>query len=158
VTQPDGASRAWRVAAGITALATIALVPPWRAAAIPWWSVADTSWMLGLHVAFAAGWRWGHDVVFSYGPLGFLATRLYDSRTRLVMLARWVALAVLLWAAVWTLVRRRAGRPWSAIVWVPAWSTRRRTLTSQPSPRLSSVGASPPRFICKRVGLNGKKS
>jgi hypothetical protein len=106
------------VAAGITALATIALVPPWRAAAIRWWSVLDTSWMLGLHVAFAAGWRWGHDVVFTYGPLGFLATRLYDPRTRLVMLALWVALAVLLWAAVWTLVRRRAGRPWSAIVWV----------------------------------------
>jgi len=109
---------AWRVAAGITALATITLVPPWRAAAIWWWSVLDTSWMLGLHVAFAAGWRWGHDVVFTYGPLGFLATRLYDPRTRIAMLALWVALAALLWAGVWTLVRRRARHPWSAAAWV----------------------------------------
>jgi len=34
---------------------------------------ADTSWQVGLHQAAQDGLRFGRDIVFTYGPLGFLA-------------------------------------------------------------------------------------
>lgn len=33
----------------------------------------DPSWKLALHQAFSHGLSWGSDIVFSYGPLGFLS-------------------------------------------------------------------------------------
>jgi hypothetical protein len=36
----------------------------------------DPSWMWGVNAFAAAGLRWGRDLVFSYGPLGFIARPL----------------------------------------------------------------------------------
>ena len=65
-----------------------------RATSVPWWSAAailvlavlswpstagpartglDPSWEAGLHLAVANGITFGSDLVFTYGPLGFLA-------------------------------------------------------------------------------------
>ncbi len=42
----------------------------------PTWLGLDVSWQIALNYAIANHLNWGHDIVFSYGPLGFLATRV----------------------------------------------------------------------------------
>lgn len=37
-------------------------------------SLLDKSWNIGLNLALKEGLTWGRDVVFTYGPLGYLAT------------------------------------------------------------------------------------
>lgn len=36
----------------------------------------DPSWQLALHMAFEKGLKWGNEIAFTYGPLGFLSTRM----------------------------------------------------------------------------------
>jgi hypothetical protein len=75
----------------------------------------DRSWQLGLHQAVADGLRFGHDIVFSYGPLGFLnnPTPFVGATSALAFLAAFVlhlavALTVLIAAnrlfAMWVAV------------------------------------------------------
>jgi hypothetical protein len=42
----------------------------------PTWLGLDPSWQMTLNYAHIKGSTWGTDVIFSYGPLGFLATRV----------------------------------------------------------------------------------
>src|SRR5258706_7290444 len=56
--------------AGLLVAAVALLAWPFRT--LPAASL-DLSWEIGLHQAAAAGLRFGHDIVFTYGPLGFLA-------------------------------------------------------------------------------------
>jgi hypothetical protein len=62
-----------RTAAVLAAL----LVPPIAILSWPFRTdpgvTLDLSWEIGLHQAAAAALRFGHDVVWTYGPLGFLA-------------------------------------------------------------------------------------
>jgi hypothetical protein len=37
----------------------------------------DGSWELGLHLAFASHFQWGTQIVWTYGPYGFLAQPVY---------------------------------------------------------------------------------
>ncbi len=48
----------------------------------------DPSWRIALARAFFAGRQFGHDVVFTYGPLGFLMGNTYDG-THLDVLIAW---------------------------------------------------------------------
>lgn len=47
----------------------------------------ETSWHVLLHYAFANGWQWGTDFVFTFGPLGFLLNDFYDPATLRYLLA-----------------------------------------------------------------------
>ena len=47
----------------------------------------DPSWAIALHLAIENGLVFGKDFVFTYGPLGFLSTRLPFESTRLAILA-----------------------------------------------------------------------
>lgn len=40
-----------------------------------WWTL-DNSWQLAVNYAFQKGWSFGDEFIFTYGPLGFLATRV----------------------------------------------------------------------------------
>lgn len=42
----------------------------------PSWYGLDVSWQMALNYANINNWTWGKDVVFTYGPLGFFATRV----------------------------------------------------------------------------------
>lgn len=42
----------------------------------PSWLGLDVSWQMTLNYANIQDWVWGKDIVFTYGPLGFLATRI----------------------------------------------------------------------------------
>jgi hypothetical protein len=63
---------AWVAAAA----AHVALGAPW-APSMPRISDLDGSWQEGLHHALLGGWTFGVDVVFSFGPLGFVYTDQY---------------------------------------------------------------------------------
>ncbi len=42
----------------------------------PTWLGLDISWQVAINYAWINKLNWGHDLIFSYGPLGFLATRV----------------------------------------------------------------------------------
>ena len=71
----------------------------------------DASWNAALHMAARDGLRFGHDVVFTYGPLGFLAVpKLHYPVTAALSL---VFVALLTWtlSATVLLLIRRSLRP-----------------------------------------------
>jgi len=41
----------------------------------------DVSWATVLHHAWAARWQFGRDIVFNYGPLGYLHVGMYTTET-----------------------------------------------------------------------------
>ncbi|MGF7210515.1 hypothetical protein GGE65_005122 [Skermanella aerolata] len=62
----------------------VILCVPWS----PWMPSAglDPSWVFVLHHAFAEGWQWGKDIVFTFGPLGFNYAGMYHPATYSIML------------------------------------------------------------------------
>lgn len=42
----------------------------------PSWLGLDISWQMTLNHAVVKNWTWGKDIIYTYGPLGFLATRI----------------------------------------------------------------------------------
>lgn len=63
------------------------LLPP------PPFAHLDSSWMLGLGLAWELGFKVGTDVVFTYGPLGALVTGQYWRATYLPALFFWAIIA-----------------------------------------------------------------
>ena len=66
----------------------------------------DPSWTLVQTHGFKHAWQFGADIVFTYGPWGFLATTLYDPATYLLLMAFWTVLALalaagILWSVDW---------------------------------------------------------
>jgi len=62
----------WRV---VTSSPVLGLVVWWWAQAIPDLAIPgglDGSWMAGLHVGAQQGLNWGTEVLYTYGPLGYL--------------------------------------------------------------------------------------
>jgi hypothetical protein len=49
---------------------------PWVVSDGPSWYGLDVSWQMTLNYARAMHWTWGKDIIYTYGPLGFLGTRL----------------------------------------------------------------------------------
>lgn len=65
--------------------------------------VLDPSWQAALHMSFRSGLHFGRDVIFTYGPLGFLAlpTPHYSSSfvasTVLLLITHFVAVGTIAW-------------------------------------------------------------
>jgi hypothetical protein len=68
----------------------------------------DQSWEWAAHDAWRLGLAHGRELIFTFGPFGFLQTETYIPQTYLLMLAIYVALTVLLVAAVWRIARGNA--------------------------------------------------
>jgi hypothetical protein len=82
----------------VVALVVVALSWPFRS--FPTFTM-DVSWQVGLHQAAAQGLRFGQDLVFTYGPLGFLAwptpfTGVTSTLAFIVSVAIYVVMAALL--------------------------------------------------------------
>src|ERR1700690_519805 len=58
----------------------------------------DVSWSQALHVAFAEHLQFGRDVVFAYGPWGFLSRGYYPA-THWVAVMAWTLLSLVFWQA-----------------------------------------------------------
>jgi hypothetical protein len=85
----------------LTAVALVAalfLVPPW----VPAMPAAglDPSWHAVLSHAVDKGWQFGKDIVFTYGPYGFLRNNLYHPDRYALTLAFWSLVALMLVAGV----------------------------------------------------------
>jgi len=55
----------------------------------------DPSWQMAIHYAYAHGMQFGRDVVFTYGPLGFLWLPQYYPDHYYIMLAFWASLSIM---------------------------------------------------------------
>ena len=85
----------------VVTLVVVALSWPFRS--LPLFTM-DVSWQLGLHQAATQGLRFGQDLVFTYGPLGFLAwptpfTGATSTLAFIVSAAIYVAMVALLLGA-----------------------------------------------------------
>lgn len=49
---------------------------PWLVSEGPSWLGLDVSWQMVLNYANIQNWTWGKDIIYTYGPLGFLSKRL----------------------------------------------------------------------------------
>ena len=66
----------------------------------------DPSWQIALHRAFDGGLVFGRDFVFTYGPLGWLSTRLPYPGTRDLLLYFDITLLICSLLALWLVVQR----------------------------------------------------
>lgn len=80
----------------------------------------DSSWPLFLHHAFAHGLQFGPDVVYTFGPWGFLFDRSPGLTAGASLLA-WATLSVAMWAAAVAVARRRFRSPFAALAWLVAF-------------------------------------
>lgn len=101
-----------RIAASLTiAFATLLLIP-WHPLPEPY--ALDRAWTLVLHLAWVRGAAFGREIVFSYGPWGFL-WRGYHPETWGLVLAAWALFGAASAAAIWASARRTMSRA-SALV------------------------------------------
>lgn len=110
VTTPRPSRRGWRAAVWIV----------WSSLAVAIWLASlffplvsdtslDSSWQFAVNTAWKAGWVYGRDLVFTYGPWGWLTMTFYDAGTfagRVGWELCWKALGAIL--AVWL----AASLPW----------------------------------------------
>jgi hypothetical protein len=77
----------------------------------------DNAWTQVLHVAFHQHWQFGRDIVFTYGPWGFLG-RGYDPATYPVVVTAWLLLSLVFWQAGWRLARHLSGHRLFSWFWL----------------------------------------
>lgn len=113
-----GASRpaaAEAVAFGLLLVHAWVRFVPWHPA--PVGTDIEASWRWVLHLAADRGFVWGRDIVFTHGPYGFLITDSYDPGTFAPTILGLAAVALLLVAGVWRVVRAGiASLGWSLAV------------------------------------------
>lgn len=88
----------WLTAAS-TLLFTLSQFVPWEARATD--QVLDDSWIQVQSMAFLEHWQFGRDIVFTFGPWGFLLYGGYHPATYVLALVAWLVLAVVFWWAAW---------------------------------------------------------
>ncbi|MBI4854895.1 MAG: tetratricopeptide repeat protein [Acidobacteria bacterium] len=59
--------------------------------------IIDCSWELALHEFFATKKQFGTEIIFSYGPYGFLAARAYHPKTYWLTNIGWLFFALVFW-------------------------------------------------------------
>lgn len=111
--------RAWRIVGGLTLLLSLSFFVPWNPYIIATAGI-DDSWMLALNALFRQAPRFGHDLVFTYGPWGFLNTRAYHPDTYGLMLLAWSFFSLAFWRGCWAVGRRRIANPAVMLVWMLA--------------------------------------
>lgn len=54
----------------------------------------DTSWWWVLNQAYLSGWQWGKDIVFTYGPWGFVFINQFDPGVVMNQIVAWFAISL----------------------------------------------------------------
>lgn len=109
----------WFAAGAASLILSLSFFIPWRPYLVHSADL-DDSWMLALNVLFASGAQFGRDVVFTYGPWGFLDTRCYYPQTYALMVLGWAFFAFVFWRTCWVVSRRHISKPGIAFVWLTA--------------------------------------
>jgi len=81
----------------------------------------DDVWSQALHFDFVNHLQFGREVVFTYGPWGFLC-RGYSPETHGVAMLVWTALSLIFWVAAWRLASHFSNNRAIACAWVIAFS------------------------------------
>jgi len=90
-------------AAALVVLINLVLQPPWQVG-MPSVSL-DPSWAMVLLHAFDHGWQFGEDLIFTYGPLGFIMVPQYHPGLYWIALGYWLIFHGTLAAAYCVLFR-----------------------------------------------------
>ena len=64
----------------------------------------DESWLQTLHLAFTQHLQFGHDLIFTFGPWGFLYAGSYPP-TFVISVMAWATLSFIFWWCLWQLAR-----------------------------------------------------
>lgn len=56
----------------------------------------DSSWATAHNLGFQQGWQWGKDIVFTYGPWGWLIAPQYHPATYILLLTAWAGISFVL--------------------------------------------------------------
>ena len=83
------------------------------------YSIVEDGWMQMLHMAFVERLQFGRDIVFTFGPWGFLFGG-YHPATYLISVVVWVVLAVVFWWAAWRVVTHFFKNPLVCWLWTMA--------------------------------------
>jgi hypothetical protein len=83
--------------------------------------IIDDSWMQVLHMAFNQHWQFGRDIVFTFGPWGFLYGGYYPA-THLISVIIWIMLSMIFSWAAWRAARLCFGHGLIAWVWLMVFS------------------------------------
>lgn len=109
----EGGSRASRVILpAIAFLYSVSILIPWTPREHE--AATDFSWILALHFAFVRHLRFGSDIIYTYGPWGFLWGG-YHSATYVTVLVLWLLLSIVFVYCVWAIARRAVDPAASAI-------------------------------------------
>src|ERR1043166_4878580 len=81
------------------------------------YSFVDDSWMQMLHMAFAERLQFSRDIVFTFGPWGFLFGG-YHPATYLISVVVWAVLAAVFWWAAWRVVTHFFKNPLVCWLWM----------------------------------------
>lgn len=94
----------WRIFGCIAASGYfVLLMAPWRFS-MPG-SGLDASAQIAVAHAFVSGWQWGRDIIFAFGPLGFLYSKPFVHGTLLITVTFWTAAALAIVFNVLALLR-----------------------------------------------------
>jgi len=83
----------------------------------PWHLDIDPSWQVVLHHAWAAGWQFGRDIVFTYGPYGFTSAYRYHPETFALSVVINLMLTTVTVMCLWRMLGQRSekGPTWPAM-------------------------------------------
>src|SRR5262245_10787630 len=79
----------------------------------------ETAWIQMLHFAFVERLQFGQDVVFTFGPWGFLYGE-YHPATYLISVVVWTVLAAVFWWAAWRVITHFFKNPLVCWFWIMA--------------------------------------
>ena len=79
----------------------------------------DQSWAIALHVAFAEGFQFGTDFVYTYGPYGFLQIDIFHPGTYAYLFALRLLIALAVWAGLFKLLRYCVARRHGSVFLLP---------------------------------------
>jgi len=103
------------LAAGTSLLYFLSRVVPYRPPDPR--AIADYSFPQALHEGFVRHWQFGRDIIYTYGPWGFLATG-YLPATHVLHVVFWVLLAVLFWWMGWRVAGHLSDNPLIRWLWL----------------------------------------
>jgi DNA-binding beta-propeller fold protein YncE len=83
------------------------------------YNIVDDAWIQMLHFAFAERLQFGRDIVFTFGPWGFLYGG-YHPATHWISVVMWLGLAIVFWWAAWRVITHFCKNPLIAWVWMMA--------------------------------------
>ncbi len=109
----------------IALLFAFAIGVPW----MPDFSITglDPSWRLSLHYFFEHGYVFGKDIIFTYGPYGFITTCTYYPATYQILFFAYFFFVAVYAVVSWNLFKRAIRSPWgvffavlgASLLWAP---------------------------------------